>query len=99
MHRPVAVAIVQLQSAAKLQVTHQIQDVISASLNTTRGELFKDTRTAPKQFYVLLDGSGVVMKLQVQTSMQGDDSFKAQVTTGWNAVFCGLTGLNPSKYI
>jgi len=82
-------------------VTNQVMDVIAASRHTTRGELFKNTSTAPTQLHVLLDGSGVVMTFQLETNMRRADradSMQAYISKGCSAVICGLTG-NPSKHI
>jgi len=98
MYRPMALASVQLQSASTLQVTNQIREVIAASLGTSRGDLFLDDDAAPKKLCVFLDGSGITFKVQL-TSKIGPDYKKVQATTGWNAAFCALTGLNQSKHI
>jgi len=93
-----ALVSMQLQYAGTLKATNQIKEVVAASLGTSRGDLYLDDDTAPEQLCVFLDGCGVPFKVQLANNI-GPVYKRVRASTGWNAAFCALTGLNQSKHI
>jgi len=93
MHRHMALATLQLQRSAFLPVTNETKDIIAASLGKTRDAVFEVDCKPPEEMFVVVDGAGVAIRVRLNNRI-GPKYKDVQLTTGWSAVFCALTGHN-----